>query len=104
MTSVISFDLKVIINFDKFINIDSSHYLNKSNEFQNKKNHFLDKGMKNITTRVPFFIQSLIICEVKKFVSPFLSTVIFLKSSNRIGQIAFVGYYKQQPEREVKIL
>lgn len=39
-----------------------------------------------------FFMQSLIICEVKKLVSPLLSTVIFLKSSSKIGQMALVGW------------
>ena len=39
----------------------------------------------------PRFMQVLIICDVKKLVSPFLSTVILRKSSRRIGQIALVG-------------
>jgi hypothetical protein len=38
-----------------------------------------------------FFMQSLMFCEVKKLVSPFLSTATFRMSSNRIGAMALVG-------------
>lgn len=43
-------------------------------------------------TVTTFLIHSLIICEVKKFVSPLFSTEILRKSSKRIGHIAFVGW------------
>ena len=42
-----------------------------------------------------FLMHSLIMAEVKKFVSPFLSTATFLMSSSRMGQRAFVGWVMQ---------
>ena len=42
-------------------------------------------------TAMTFFMQSLMFWEVKKFVSPFLSTATFRMSSSKIGAMAFVG-------------
>jgi hypothetical protein len=46
---------------------------------------------KGTAAKVPFRMQLAIMADVKKLASPRFSTVIFRKSSRRIGQIALVG-------------